>query len=79
LSTFLRYTADGQIQLLSALGALSMANMVSAHGHVMSWVIDGQAHAGFNPSNPTLYGATAERPTLNGDQGKFIYNCDIHI
>ena len=65
-------TTNDQIQLLSALGALAMANMVSAHGHVMSWVVDGTAHAGFNPSNPTLYGATAERPTLNKDQGEFV-------
>jgi len=49
-----------------------MAESVAAHGHVKSWVIDGQAHAGFNPSNPALYGATAERPTLNKDQGEFI-------
>jgi hypothetical protein len=56
-----------------------MAESVAAHGHVQSWVIDGQAHAGFNPSNPTLYGATAERPTLNGDQGKFILHCDNRI
>jgi len=73
------YTADDQIQLLSAIGALSMASAVSAHGHVMSWVIDGTAHAGYDPSNPTKYGATAERATLNLNQGKFILHCDIHI
>ena len=66
------FTTNDQIQVLSALGALAMANTVSAHGHVKSWVVDGQAHAGFNPSNAAEYGPTAERPTDNSDQGVFI-------
>ena len=69
LSSSLSLTADDQMQLFSALGALLMFDKVAAHGHVKSWVIDGQAHAGFNPSNAAEYGATAERPTDNSDQG----------
>lgn len=40
-----------------------------AHGHVVSWNVNGQDHAGFNPSWPPEYGRTASRPTDNRDQG----------
>ncbi|WWC64347.1 uncharacterized protein I303_106957 [Kwoniella dejecticola CBS 10117] len=43
--------------------------MVNAHGHVAKWTVGGEEHAGFKPSNPPEYGATAERPTDNSDQG----------
>lgn len=54
--------------ILSAL--LVAPALVSAHGHVAKWFIDGEEKAGFNPSYAAQYGPTAERPTDNSDQGK---------
>lgn len=69
--------ADTQVQLLSALSALLLAQNVIAHGHITNWVIDGVSKNGFKPSGYTPggtleYGPTAERPTNNGDNGEYL-------
>lgn len=59
-----------QIQSAALVVLLAGFNLVSAHGHVASWTINGEEKAGFNPSSINQYGPTAERPTINTDQGK---------
>lgn len=63
---------DHQVQLSSALGALLLAQTASAHGFVKNWIIDEVSFPGFSPSNPTQLGATANRPTDNGNNGEWI-------
>ena len=55
--------------LVSAL-LVSGPALVSAHGHIKSILVDGVAHAGFNPSYAADYGPTAMRPSDNSDQGE---------
>ena len=55
--------------LLSAL-LVSWPALVSAHGHIKSILVDGVAHAGFNPSYAADFGSTAMRPSDNSDQGE---------
>ncbi|WVQ94614.1 hypothetical protein IAU59_001694 [Kwoniella sp. CBS 9459] len=70
------FTEAKALTLLSA-AFLAGSSVVSAHGHVASWTIGGQAYNGFNPSNPSQYGSTAERPTDNSDQGFADYTTGI--
>lgn len=56
---------------LTLLALFAGISMVNAHGHVKEWVIGGVSHPGYNPSNPPMYGKTAERPSDNSDQGRF--------
>lgn len=61
-----------QSKTFSLLAVLATgASVVSAHGHVLSWTVNGVAMPGDNPSNSGEYGPTAQRPSDNRDQGEY--------
>lgn len=55
-----------QTQACTILSLLAGASLVSAHGYVYSWTIDGEEHRGFNPDAQQGYSG-AQRPTDNSD------------
>jgi len=48
---------------------------VRAHGHIVSWNVNGQNKPGFNPYWTSELGPTAERPTDNTDEGLYYGLC----
>lgn len=52
------------------------APLVTAHGYVKSWTVNGESKPGFSPSNAKEIegGVTAERATDNKDNGQYRHD-----
>lgn len=70
--SFLQIRSPLTIKSFAFISTVLLAGITSvrAHGHIVSWVVNGESKPGFNPYWTSELGPTAERPTDNVDEGE---------